>query len=209
MREKRELATNALFLLVGVAALCIGPIMVAVLWGHMVSPYNVNVSWSAVFFWAAVVVIPLSFWGEWRYGESNFYEAARNSGLSGSTSWYSLTVNQWQALAGYYGDADVGMAFYVELCFWGPRQIFRARQGIRRVRLLRNIDRLRAAEVLADLCAGEHGVAVQNLPDADKDMGVLLGALAYLLTYEWIGVSKDGQKVWIDSDARRILLPSP
>jgi hypothetical protein len=56
---------------------------------------------------------------------------------------------------------------------------------------------------LSDLKSVDH-VNVQYLLHPGSEAGTL-AAMAYLLAFDWIGVSKDGQRAWVGSDSRSTL----
>ncbi len=147
-------------------------------------------------------IIALLFWLERRWGANYLKDAAHWSGVTGSSGGLiTMSMPQWQAMAGMYGgDPDVVGAIYLEICLWGPRMVLSALDKIRRA-----VNRPRASAILADLRDREHGLTLDQLQHPDEDTGQFLVALAYLLTYDWIAASRDGKKVWIGSDSRRIL----
>jgi hypothetical protein len=44
------------------------------------------------------------------------------------------------------------------------------------------------------------GQVLDGLPEDEA-----VPALAYLMSHEWVGMSKDGARIWLDSDARKLV----
>jgi len=61
----------------------------------------------------------------------------------------------------------------------------------------------RAAELLRDLSTYPAAVPWTDLRAANESLHDLLGIMGYLKLTDWIDVSKDGRKVWLQSDARK------
>ena len=61
----------------------------------------------------------------------------------------------------------------------------------------------RAAEAIRDLSTYPAGIPWLDLRNTDESVHELLHILGYLKASEWIGLSKDGQKIWLLSDARK------
>lgn len=61
----------------------------------------------------------------------------------------------------------------------------------------------RAAEVIRDLSTYSGGIPWTDLRGPSESIHDLLQVLGYLKASDWISVGKDGQKVWLVSDARK------
>jgi hypothetical protein len=84
--------------------------------------------------------------------------------------------------------------------------IFAARRMRARAKLGR-VDLPRVAEALAVLGSADGGIPPGRLLRPGEGGEVLGAIFDFLLLHEQIGISKDGDRVWIDSDAKRKLLP--
>jgi hypothetical protein len=97
--------------------------------------------------------------------------------------------------------APVPVAGLLELLLWGPRTIFaalrRRRQRVGNANVLTE-----AASLIAYLrhFPEAEGVGTNELPTIRPQH-----VLAYLASRDWVGVSADGRRVWLRSDARRTL----
>jgi hypothetical protein len=113
-----------------------------------------------------------------------------------------LTRGQWldeEAEADGVG-APVPVAGAIELLLWGPRTVVAALRR-RRQRVHANV-LTEAASIIAYLrhFPEEDGVGTDELPTIRPQP-----VLAYLASRAWVGVSADGRRVWLRSDARRAL----
>jgi len=113
-----------------------------------------------------------------------------------------LTRNQWleEDATGGLEAVPVPVAGLTELLLWGPRTIVAAMRR-RRQRAHANV-LTEAASLIAYLrhFPEDDGVGTDELP-ALRPQPVL----AYLASRAWVGVSADGRRVWLRSDARRTL----
>lgn len=109
-----------------------------------------------------------------------------------------LTRSQW--LEDGADAAPVPVAGVTELLLWGPRTIVAALRR-RRQRVHGNV-LTEAASLIAYLrhFPEDDGVGTDELPTIRP-----APVLAYLATRHWVGVSADGRRVWLRSDARRAL----
>jgi hypothetical protein len=113
-----------------------------------------------------------------------------------------LTRGQW--MNEETGDAAIAVpvpvAGMAELLLWGPRTIV---AGLRRRRQRVRANVLtEAASLIAYLrhFPEDDGVGTDELPTIRP-----APVLAYLASRAWVGVSADGRRVWLRSDARRTL----
>jgi hypothetical protein len=113
-----------------------------------------------------------------------------------------LTRNQWleDDATGGSNAVPVPVAGVTELLLWGPRTIIAAMRR-RRQRVQANV-LTGAASLIAYLrhFPEDDGVGTDELP-ALRPQPVL----EYLASRAWVGVSADGRRVWLRSDARRTL----
>jgi hypothetical protein len=93
---------------------------------------------------------------------------------------------------------------FVELFLWGPRQVLDAADKMVHVRLLRNASRLCAAGILVGLLKADHA-DIGQLKSQGQQAAEIAAALSYCVWFGWIGISKDGRRVWLDSDSRDLL----
>ena len=116
-----------------------------------------------------------------------------------------LTRGQWldsddEAAEDGAVSAPVPVAGVIELLLWGPRTIVAALRR-RRQRVHANV-LTEAASLIAYLrhFPEDEGVGTDELPTIRPRP-----VLAYLASRAWVGISADGRRVWLRSDARRAL----
>ncbi len=99
----------------------------------------------------------------------------------------------------------VTVSGFVDIFLTGPRFVLDALDKLRNANRVRGINLDRAAEIVATLNRADSGIPVEQLRRPNDAQGQLGGALAYLLFYEWIGISKNADRVWLESAARKRL----
>jgi hypothetical protein len=91
----------------------------------------------------------------------------------------------------------------------GPRLVLEGAQELHARAKLRPLSRDRMVEVILALLPLDHGIPLMQLRRADEDGLHLAYALAFLRLQDWIDVSKDGRRVWLLTDAHKILETQP
>jgi len=190
---RRELARKggvAARFVLGVPALFVGPFIISAMYWTIALIWGFYVPWMWIFLVSFVVLVPLLFRMEWRSGGSYYSDAVLSTHTASEYPRKFVTgmgdVDELINFARHPRDPAIGL---VELFLRGPRQ-FGA------------VDRRQAAEVLSALAGCAHA-ELKSLTSGGK-----LGArivVAYLAWYDWVGISEDQTRVWIESDARTIL----
>lgn len=85
----------------------------------------------------------------------------------------------------------------------GPERLYEAWQLMQARKQFHPEDEKRAAEVIRDLSTYPAGIPWLDLRNAGETVDELLHVLGYLKACDWIGVGKEGQKIWLLSDARK------
>jgi hypothetical protein len=206
--HRREVARKwkiAVLLSVGMPALFFGPIILSSIYWLLGLMWGMYVPWSLVFLGTCATLIPLLFWTEWRSGGSYYADAVLSTHESPADSPALFTgladVDSLLRSAEHPRDQAIGL---VELFLWGPRQILEAVRTLRGLRQIHAANRTRAVELLLMLKARDHADLTELAPTGDADAA---GAIAYLLWYDWIGISKSAGRVWIESESRKVLGP--
>jgi hypothetical protein len=97
------------------------------------------------------------------------------------------------------------MTGMLEFFLIGPQMVVSAlrKLRIRRLSEKAGIDRIiRVCEILVKL---QGGAVTEKLLEPPETPAQLSEVLAYLLFFEWIGVANDGTKVWILTEAKKLL----
>lgn len=91
----------------------------------------------------------------------------------------------------------------IEFFLLGPRLVISALRKLRLRDLSKGTDPERMVSALNALFTLEGGAATEKMLGPDEPPQQLSKVLAYLLFFDWIGISNDGSKVWILTEARR------
>lgn len=152
-----------------------------------------------LFVLTCVTMLPLLFWTERRTGGEYLADASRGSGSVTDAS-----------SRGEYEMAQAGgiVRAATELMLTGPRWVLTG-FGLRAGRA--GVDRTvlrRAAGVALDLSRESGNVGLGALHHVGDDPTTLGLAIDYLIDQEWIDRSKDGERVWLTSEARKAVRES-
>ncbi|MGD0460894.1 MAG: hypothetical protein ABSB74_00235 [Tepidisphaeraceae bacterium] len=201
---RREAALKAkivALLTFGIPALFFGPIVLTSMYWAIALLWGFYLHWEWMFFGSVVILVPMLFWTEWHSGGSFYTDAVISS--FDAPPMLPLGLTDIDRLVRFMRNPRAETIGLVELFLWGPRQVLEAATQFRRQRLLAAVNRPHAAHVLDILKAVDHA-NVEELLESESDARTF-PALAYLISFDWIGVSKDGKRVWVSSDSRNIL----
>jgi hypothetical protein len=185
----------------GVPATFFGPVILASLYWVAALHFG-NYSWFWIFVISCLVLIPLLFRMEWKTRGEYFSDAVSSTFAAGTSPW--IGFGTFGAAIQFGQSPRVPTIGLVELFLWGPRQILDAVGKFAHIRLLKFTSRQRVAQLLSQLMKVDH-LTLDQLQSSGKPSTDLYSAIAYCVWYDWIGVSKDGQKIWLDSDSRQKL----
>lgn len=187
-----------LLLCFGIPAVLVGPFLIACIYWAAAAGLGWFVPWTWVWAASMIILIPLLFLMEWRtHGE--YYADAIVSSFNEEASPY-LVMNDLEMLVSFAQNPRASAAGFVEVSLWGPRQVLEAWGKYSHIRMFRRVNRRRAARIIRALQSSQRG-EVDALVQAEQNTPEALAALAYLIWYDWLGVSKDGKRVWLASDA--------
>lgn len=147
-------------------------------------------------FWAYLLVVaPLLVWRTIRTGGEFYTQQVIDSGaFEGKPSNHS----EWE----YRADVAT-TALFGDLLFWGPRLIV---DGCRRLfgrEVIRSASNLcRASYVLAHLLRSNEAARTKALKFPNEPADAFQRNLRWLEAQDYIGVSSDGQRVWMGSQVR-------
>ncbi|HWE94939.1 MAG TPA: hypothetical protein VG269_13320 [Tepidisphaeraceae bacterium] len=192
--ERTSVVRTRTLLVSGSLLSLFGPLCVATfMWLGFARGSN-QMSWGICFAIAVLIVVPLVF-GIERWTRGSFLENSAEH-FTNSGSWFAT---------GIAGRGLLGVVV-VEIWLWGPRMVFAAWDRFGKSQSGAGVDRKVAAAILCKLLAQEGGLpAVEVLEGIGETESV--PALAFLLCYDWVGISKDGSRIWLDSTARKWLEP--
>lgn len=171
----------------------------------VMGPFQYHIPWR----WVYVCSVPLATWLFW-WIDSHTAE----SDLQGDATWATGLTTAGGHLAlgvGMRGDMTSDsardMPILTGLLLMGPRLM---RQAINRFRTGSKFGsraRKRAELALRQLMAVDHSSNVEALLEKQEQMKDLAPALGYLVFYDWIGVSKEAERVWLNGETRTIIQP--
>ncbi|HZL37864.1 MAG TPA: hypothetical protein VFC78_21280 [Tepidisphaeraceae bacterium] len=198
-RELKLKSKIIFLLLVGLPAMFFGPFIMALIYGAVGLSWGFLIPWSWALAASVVIFLPLLFLSEWRTKGSYYTDAIASS--FDYEPMASVGFSDIDALIRFVQNPRGEVIGLVEIFLWGPRQVLEAAVNVSRVRLFKGVSRTRAAEILAKLNASDHAEVEQLMKSYDEATKTL-AALAYLIWYDWIGVCKDGRRVWLGSDGQ-------
>ena len=144
------------------------------------------------------LVMAIAYGTEWRYRGT--YLMRRLQEIGKGDAWDTLNERHWR-----YEQRE-GAAALMELWLFVPRQVFEGWGQLKGMQMVEAADVDRAALVTLKLLASPHRLEVEALRQVGARgaaEGVAFGqVMAYLLVYDWVGVSEDGQRVWIGTESR-------
>jgi len=201
-REHMKRAGAAVLLAIGLPALCLGPFIVACIYWLLVALWGFYVPWLWMLLGTFAVLVPLLFWTEWRtrgsfYTTSVLATYGNRSDLPPPVTGFS-DVDGLIRFVRHPRDPYVGL---IELFLWGPRQILEAITTIHDSGCVAAADRNCAAEILRMLVLTDHADVKALASGRQSEVGM---AIAYLVYYDWIGISADRTKVWIETASRDV-----
>ena len=202
-RERLKKLGVAVLLAFGLPSLCFGPFIMGCIYWLLALIWGLYVPWTWMLLGTFAVFVPLLFWTEWRT-RGSFYTTSVLSSYGNSRDPSALMTG--------LGDVDGLISFVrcprdpyvglVELFLWGPRQVLEAMTTIRDLRRLAPADRNCAAEILRGLALTDHMDVKAIAPGREGGVGL---AIAYLVYYDWVGISADRSRVWMESASRGVV----
>src|SRR4051794_2332076 len=187
-REQQQWMKIAGLTTLGLGFLTFGPILLGtIIWARGTRRHYADypTTWFGAVMVASVCIIPLLFLLEWATRGLFFENVAESAGDS------------------YFGRRMAGRAFLIEMLLWGPRMLLSAGRRLRSGATYRGVDRALAAQMLAKLVRSDEGIPIGQVFDASNPVAV--PTLTYLTYFDWVDLSKNGDRIWVLSDARKVL----
>lgn len=198
------LKASFMFLL-GLPASLLGPAVVATLFWMACLPWGYWFPWPTFFGWTALIMLPGLYLLEIRTAGNYLSERVPDIAPLPPVARGIFTLGEVGAIAALATNPRTTSALFTELFLFGPRLVVGAFRQLRLRRYVRGADLRRAASVLGTLCELNDGIPAQDLLREGESSRALAATLAYLAFYEWIGVGNRGTKVWLPTEARRLL----
>jgi len=199
--EKLQRSTDIVKLIVGVPLSLIAPHVLAgfvVIIFYVVESFIkiVNERFSAppaawTYWLSYFALLPLLFWHTRVLGNySEVTEAAWGMDDPSKTA----SRGEWNM-----GVVGILVGVYTEILLWPYRAVWRAWDAWNEKEQHRGVDRPLAVSVLFELQVEGKGLELRKL-GLPSDAGT---TLSYLLHYDWIGVSKNRDRIWISTEGKR------
>ncbi len=212
-RERVHRAKTTCMLFAGVPLSFVGPAAVAtifwlaIVFGSRSLRHGFPIGWLGLFAILCLIMIPLLYRLELRTGGAYFSDVLGKTNVHGARGIIAMPgIGRDIAAAGtLLANSRAASSLIVEFFLFGPRLTI---CGFGQARLARRVqlpDLAPAAEVIEALLRCQSGVETSSLVDANANKDSLLPVLAYLAFHQWIGVGKNWERVWLDSESRRTL----
>jgi hypothetical protein len=151
-------------------------------------------SWLTHFWICCPIVIPLGFFIARQGANSVISDAADEIGDS---HWMARRSLGW-------------MVVLLIVSLLGPGVAWMGYRKLRAIIRFGRVSRDRATQALATLLGAGEGLDIFALLNSGERLEHVLSPLEYLSQYDWIGASKNGDRVWASSEARkRLKIPIP
>ena len=195
----------AWMILLGLPASLLGPAVVATLFWLACMPWGNFFPWMTFFGSAALVMLPALYLLEMRTAGSYLAERVTDIAPLPPVARGVFTLGEVGAIAALATNPRTTSTLFTEVFLFGPRLVLGAIRQLRLRRYARGADLHRAAAVLSTLRELTDGLPADDLLRERESSRALAPTLAYLAFYEWIGVGNRGAKVWLLTEARRVL----
>ena len=188
--------------ILGFLVLWIGPIIAATV-AYLLRMRDSYTPWLTCFIWSCLILLPILFFFEW-LTRGKFFDNTIDG--MGDVRDYASYGGAGAYHAFYLRGRIAAGAFAIEMCLWGPRMVI---AGFRRIAALSRVkpkDYAPAAALLAPLMRQEDGLSTGAvMTQAKLNADDFAAALAHLSFHELVGISQDGARIWMLSDARKKL----
>ena len=166
-----------------------------------------SVRWMDLFVVLTIITVPLLYHLELRTGGS--YRADLSDSGLGPGRAYMLAQSSIGLFAAAAANRRAISSVPVELFIFGPRLVLGGFHQAKLARRVRLADPGPAARIVCRLLGRESGLETATLLRAGATMEEVMPPLAYLAFHQWIGIGEGWGRVWLHSDARRLLSGSP
>ncbi|MGA2499271.1 MAG: hypothetical protein ABSH20_16150 [Tepidisphaeraceae bacterium] len=168
----------------------------------LLGPLECGVAWNRVFFSCIPGTLLLFWWDDTSTSESWTTDDARWVEGSITSGGGHLLINSGMSRGP--AQADFCTQLLTAVLLLGPRMLRGAIGKLRVARRFGEENCERAEQVLRQIAAVDHAVAVRSLVWPQEQL-VLLRTLAYLRFYGWIEASEDTERVWLPAEIRSLM----
>ncbi len=205
-RERRLIRKNVWHIVLSVPGILFDVAFVSgIVW--LLGPLECGVAWHRVFLWCIPVTLLLFWWDDTQTPESWTADDARWAQGTLTSGGGYLLLNGGLSRGVLPGPAqpDFCTQLLTAVILLGPRMLRGAIAKLRATRRFGQASSERAEEVLRQMAAEDHSIAVRSLVRRGEKLLALLPTLAYLRFYGWIEASEDTERVWLPAEIRTLL----
>ena len=189
-REKSHRSKGLALVLGGIPLVFVGPVFIGTciyfLDRHR-HHYTVT-GWLTTAALTSVIAVPLLF----------LFERITGGGFMTATA-EAVGQSDFSRAAGRAGAG----ALFMDIFCWGPRMILSGFRRFSSAASCPDCDRDLAAHWVCRLLRLEQGALTHEIVDGNNPKSV--PTLTYLSLYEWVDISTNGERIWLLSDARKLL----
>jgi hypothetical protein len=212
-RERIQRLKAASMIAFGVPLSLLGPLVLAtVFWlalklASRSFPAASGIQWVSLVVVLTIVMVPLLYRLELRTRGDYMSAVMQNSEVRGVRPFALIPgpAREVVALGSVVANPRAIASVFVEVFLLGPHIAVGGFEQRKLARQTRLADHSRAARVLVLLMQREAGVDTVDLIGDTEELDEIMPTLAYLTFHQWIGVRADRNRVWLWSEARRIL----
>ena len=192
-RDRNEQSAGIAIAILGAITLPIGPALAALFtWALGAEIHNLNAYWKHFF-----ICFPIM-------AGLGFLLAKQGAGqaiddAAGEMSDY-----------GYFARRNLaGMFVLLVVTLLGPGLLVMAYRKLSSLARFRGVSRDRAADALGSMLAVNEGIDIFQILQPGEKLGRIMPTLEYLSHYDWIGISKECDRVWASTEGRERLKIKP
>jgi hypothetical protein len=192
-RDRNEQAAGIAIAILGVITLPLGPALAASFTWALAAEVHSLSAWWKHFFICLPIMSGLGFLLA-KQGASKAIDDA-----AGEMSDY-----------GYFARRNLaGMFVLLVVSLLGPGLLVMAYRKLSSVARFRSVSRERAADMLGQMLAVNQGVDIFAILKPGEKLDDVMPTLEYLSHYDWIGISKECDRVWASTEGREKLKIKP
>ncbi len=212
-RERIQRLKTASMIAFGVPLSLLGPVVLATMFWLALRltpdlfPAAFQIQWFGILIVLTIVMVPLLYRLELQTRGDYLSTVMRETEVHGVRGFAFMPgpAREIVALGAVAVNPRATASLFVELFLFGPHIVvgeLRQRKLAQRVRL---VERSRAAGIVLLLLRRGTGVETASLVSATEDLDDIMPTLAYLAFHQWIGVGDNWQRIWLYSEAKRLL----
>jgi len=215
-RERLHRLKTATMVAFGIPLSLVGPFVLAtIFWmairsGVWPFQFGSEAGWFSLFLVFTAVVVPLLYRLELQTQGEYMPSVLREVDVHAAPGLLATPglTRDMAAVAIILANPRAASSIFIEFFLVGPRLAIGGWRQARLARCVHLVERKRAGLVVTMLLRRDSGMETAHLQNDGERKDELFPVLAYLALYEWVGLAKVWERVWLDSESRRILRPT-